>query len=252
MFLGLIKPKLTFVKTRSKVLLYYGSGLIILFILLNVFNRNALHGSITYNALVEGKDSSLTALTKAFIPEKTVIYFDDKKFRMVETGGQEGNILADFQKKEFYLIDTIEKKMIKASCMDLEEIYKDKRMRQFQPYNYEPELKETSEKAIICGFKCVKYEVVKSGFIRPNAQAEVWITKNIILDQMRYDFQTKIKRFDSPLPLSIGVRFGTILKMIVEENGVVVTYKVESINKGKPEKKLLEIPEKKEFKIVEE
>ena len=94
---------------------------------------------------------------------------------------------------------------------------------------------------MICGYRCRKYQVVKSGFVRSYASAQVWITCDIFLPQMRLDFQAENRRVLTPLSLQIGVDGGTILRMKVNEDKVVVTYTVTAISGKLAEKPLVSL-----------
>ncbi len=261
LLLGLIKPKLVIYwgsRKRTKVIFIYGLLLLLSFILFAVtLDEKELESneqreeevsiapcvSITYDISCTGSNSTGVELFKASSPVKVNISYSGNLFRMLEEGGTSGYVLADFDKKEAYLLDTLNRTATKATYTDIEESMQDENMQKMMPYHYRPQLKETSETEIICGYNCRKYKVLKSGFVRAYAKADVWITDKLLLKPMRYDFQTDYKRILNPLPLQLGVDKGTVMKAVVDENDVIVTYKVTSSSTEMPDETLFVVPE---------
>jgi len=260
MVIGLIKPGFVIfwgTAKRSKVLLIFGLILVFSFILFaatldetdlknesekTVEVKTAPYASVIYDITCEGKNNTGVELFRAFSPEKVRVCYSDNLFIMNEEGGTLGYVIADFDKKEAFMIDTINKKATKAIYTDVEETMRDENMQKLLPNHYRPKLRETSDKEVILGYNCKKYEVLKSGFIRAYAKAEIWVTEELLLKPMRYDFQTDSKRIMTPLPLQLGVEKGTVMKAVVDENDVVVTFFITSLSLEKPDDALLSIP----------
>ena len=263
--LGLIKPSIVIFwgsKTRKQILALYGSLLLLSFIFLvitvddkgskNNSEENSmlkkepvavtLNGSIIYDVSCTGSNKQGVELFKAFSPVTISIYYTEDKFRMIEKGGMAGNILSDFKNKQFYFLDSISKTAVKVACTDMENAMQEEKMRKSMPAHYRAILEETSETTDVCGLKCKKYKVMKSGFVKAYAKAVVWITNEIVLRQMRFNFETESRQILSPLPLQIGIDGGTILKMEVLENNVEVAYTARSVSKNKPDDKWFVLP----------
>ncbi len=96
---------------------------------------------------------------------------------------------------------------------------------------YSTDIEKIGDGEVIAGLPTTHYRVVKSGFVREHASAELWIHDAITLTRARW--QSKVLNEDgtekatlsaSPLPLSIPVDTGVILKIVVIENGVNLSY----------------------------
>jgi hypothetical protein len=274
LILGLIKPSIVLFwgsKTRKQAFLVYGLSLIIVFIA-SVFSagnsntkqkedtkspdnkvvlnetketipiKKSPQGSIIYEITCTGSNTQGVDVFKAFSPTIVSLYYSSDTFRMIEKGGSAGDILADFSQGKIFILDPVSKTAKKANCTDMEKEMQDLKMQKMMPTYYRAVLEETADTAAICGLECKKYKVLKSGFIKAYASAEVWITYRIDLKQMRFDFQTESQRFMTPLPLQIGIDSGTILKMTVNENNVIVTYTATSVSGLTPDIQLFELP----------
>jgi hypothetical protein len=242
LIIGIIKPSWAFCKLRKKVILLYSVVIVLSLVLFSLINNDILRGKITYEIKFEGSDSQTINLTKNYLPYNVIIYFDNEKFRMTEKGGTNADIIANTKQKKAFLLNADAKIVDTVSINDLNESMKDKNMQKLLPFHYRPLLEKIDTIDIISGYKCRLYEVKKSGFIKPEAKAKVWITKKIIIPQMRYEFQNDNFRDFSPLPLQLGVKDGTIIKMIIEEKGVKVTYQVTNIEKTKPDSSIFILP----------
>ena len=242
---GLIKPSWVLFRgkrARKQVLLIYGSALLVLFVLLAVFmpkdntpatgkagkNDAWKQGTITWKVDCSGENAAGVKLFKTFSPEKIDLSFTGDTLMLRETGGSAASIFADSGFRRVYFVDSAG--ITRGKSTDLEKEFNDEKTRKLMPEYYRAVLKETSEDTMICGYRCRKYEVVKSGFVRSYAIAEVWITHEILLPQLRFDFQAENRRVLTPLPLQIGVDGGTVLRMKVNEDKVVVTYTVTVIS----------------------
>ena len=244
---GLIRPSWVLFwgnRTRKQALFVYGTGLLVLFILLAVFmpkddtvagssgkdvkKETWKQGTITWSVECSGENAKGVKLFKTFSPEKIELSFSGDTLMLKETGGSDAGIFADSGFRRVYFRDSAG--ITRGKSTNLEKELSDEKTRKLMPEYYRAVLKETSEDAMICGYRCRKYEVVKSGFVRSYAIAEVWITHDILLPQMRFDFQAENRRVLTPLPLQIGVDGGTVLRMKVNEDKVVVTYTVTAIS----------------------
>jgi len=268
--LGLIKPSIVIywgAKNRKQVITVYGLAILLTFIffVLTIDKDSkskdkendklkdktltmAPYASITYDVSCTGSNKQGVDLFNAFSPLSVSLYYSGDKFRMLEKGGTSGNIIADFNNNKIFFLDSLAKTATKATCTDMEKEMQDVKMRKLMPTFYRAELKETTETLNICGFKCKKYKLLKSGFVKAYAKAVVWATNEIILKPLRFDFQTKNSRILTPLPLQVGIDGGTILKMEVNENNVIVTYTAVSVSKEKPADNLFVLPDKYQIK----
>ena len=253
---GLIKPSWVLFRgkrTRKQVLLIYGSAVLVLFVLLAVFmpkdntpapgkagkNDTWKQGTIAWKVDCAGENAAGVKFFKTFSPEKIDLSFTGDTLMLKETGGSAAQIFADSGFRRVYFLDSTG--ITRGKCTDLEKEFQDEKVRKLMPEHYRAALKETSADTTLCGYHCRKYEVVKSGFVRGYAKAEVWITNEILLPQLRFDFHAGNRRVLTPLPLQIGVDGGTVLRMRVNEDKVVVTYTVTAISGKLSEKPLVSL-----------
>ncbi len=261
---GLFKP--TFViywgkRTRKQVLLTYGAAILFVFVSLGFMlppsestnNSNSsiqqktegsiwASGSLQYRVECTGSNESGIKLFKSFSPESIMIYFAGDTFVMQEKGGFDSHIFADSNYKRVFFIKG--NSFSRGHCTNMETEFNNSEMQKLMPHHYRAKLEPTKQDTVICGYPCNKFIVSKSGFVRDYAKAEVWISKEVLLPQLRFDFQSReFMRTLSPLPLQIGIDNGTILKMRINEDNVIVTYTATEINKKRPNPQAIKLPE---------
>lgn len=260
---GLIKPSIVIYwgkRTRKQVLLTYGLAILVVFVSLGFMlpstegsaknsaseqskaeNTKWTSGSLLYSVECTGSNDAGVKLFKAFSPESIRIYFAGDTIVMQEKGGFDAHIFADSNYKRVYFIkgNTVSR----GHCTNMETEFNNPDMQNLMPYHYRAKLEPAKQDTVICGYTCSKFIVSKSGFVRNYAKAEVWISKEVLLPQLRFDFQSRENmRTLSPLPLQLGIENGTILKMRVDEDDVIVTYTVAEINKNRPNNTVFRLP----------
>lgn len=243
LIVGLVKPTAVVFwsksRTRAKVLLVYGLGAIVFFLLMGIVSPDdevtktqtakEFYGQIVYEASVTGDESSAKSLAEIGIPSRTIVQFGRNGFQCTEEGGlTDGTFLTDTVKNVAWFLDHQGKKAIRGVYSNIDANANDM-LKNMLPYTFRTELEKLNETQTICGFSTTKYKVLKSGFVRDYATAYVWITKDLKLPLRRYDFQTERKRMVAPLPLALINDVGAILKAEVHETGVIVTYTATSI-----------------------
>ncbi len=260
---GLIKPSIVIYwgkRTRKQVLITYGFAILVVFVSLGFMlpstdgttkssapeqhkseNAKWTSGSLLYNVECSGSNDAGVKLFKSFSPESIRIYFAGDTFVMQEKGGFDAHIFADSNYKRVYFIKA--NSISRGHCTNMETEFNNPDMQNLMPYHYRAKLEPAKQDTVICGYPCSKFIVSKSGFVRSYAKAEVWISKEVLLPQLRFDFQSRENiRTLSPLPLQLGIDNGTILRMRVDEDNVIVTYTVAEINRNRPNKSVIKLP----------
>jgi len=261
---GLFKPSFVIYwgkRTRKQVLLTYGAAILVVFVSLGFMlppaestNKSSsseqqkavgsiwASGSLLYSVECSGSNEAGIKLFNSFSPKSIKIYFAGDTFVMQEKGGFDSHIFADSNYKRVFFIKG--NSVSRGHCTNMETEFNNPDMQKLMPYHYRAKLEPTKQDTVICGYPCSKFIVSKSGFVRDYAKAEVWISKEVLLPQLRFDFQSQENmRTLSPLPLQIGIDNGTILKMKVNEDNVIVTYTVTEINNKRPNQKALNLPD---------
>jgi hypothetical protein len=204
-------------------------------------------GEVEYKVTCTGSNTEGVALFKAFSPTSVKIVFGAQGFRLDETGGSDNHVVLNLAKREAYLLDAAAQTAAKLSYYGLDDVA-DEQLKAFMPYQFKTDLADTGRTATICGQSCREYTVVKSGFLRAGASAKVWLTDAFTFRPSRYNFETDARRVISPLPLSLPVPKGAILKLEVNEDNVVAVYEAVRLTRSAPPAQLFEPPP--DYKLV--
>jgi hypothetical protein len=254
MLIGLIKPSRVLFgaknPNRKKIWFIYGTtevllvvGIFIVAVVTAKSDEKIFYGSVTYQVSCEGTNQEGVAIFKTFSPERITVYWDKDKFKMVENGGLNYTVVSDLNTNKHFLVNDSLKICYKISCVNLDQQFDSTPdLKKILPYSYKPELEVTSETETICGHKCTKYRILKSGFMRSQAEGWVWLTQEIKLPPSRFDYQNDKQRVLSPLPLQFGFE-GTALKLTINEEGVIVTYLVSKIEEMKTDENWFTLPQ---------
>lgn len=204
-------------------------------------NIPVFQGTLVYEAEAQADDTNELRLFYDFSPVRVSLYFADDKFRMIESGGlSKGNILLHASEKKVWHLDTIRKIAHSGVYSDLDnasDILKDQ-----MPDHFSPTVEDTHETDTILGFVCKKLEVVRSGFVRSDSKTFLWVTDAFQLPHARYDIQTDINKVTAPVPVSIGYKEGTVLKMQIDDKGLIVTYTATKTDTATLASSFFEIP----------
>lgn len=195
-----------------------------------VTTAQQFEGTITYTTTIEGEGDMLE-LTKAFMPNTYVVYLkngyyrldevsdDGTKTAVLEVAGKKAkvkNVDGEIQEGNGYSIDAL-----------------DDQVKAFAPQNYTTEMKATGKEAVINGYKCKQYKVLKSGFVKANAEAYIWVTTDIKLPRFRYDIETQWYRMIAPIPASIPVEEGVVVRSDITESDVRVVIELNEVSEEK-------------------
>ena len=216
-------------------------------ILNNQNNKKIIKGTVVFTAKATGKKEGTDLFKLA--ANKIIVYWGNGKYRQDELNGlSEGSVLYNLKTRKSYYLLHKKKQAIKATVNDLSKM--DAKVKKFLPHLFYYKLEPTGEKEKILGHLTTVYKLLKSNFVRKGAKAKVWIADDINFPHTQYDFQTEWRRMIAPLPLSFGIKEGAVLKAVVVENGVTVTYQVVSIAEDIINDKVFEIP--KGYNITKE
>lgn len=194
-----------------------------------VQNVPVFQGKIIYEASARAEHPNDLKLFYDFSPTKIEVWFSGTKFRMVETGGlSKGNILLDTEVKKAWQLDGIKKIAFEAVYSDLDNA--SEILKREMPDHFSPTVEHTHDTDTILGYVCKKLAVLRSGFVRSESETYLWVTNEIVLPPSRFDIQTEVNKVTVPIPISIGYKEGTVLKMQIDDEGLVVTYEVTEID----------------------
>jgi formylglycine-generating enzyme required for sulfatase activity len=198
-------------------------------------------GHVVYEQSAEGESDGAKAF-RGLAAGKVTVYFSEKGHRQEEDGGlNEGAVILRTGAKGALFLDPKKRTSERGGGMDLE---KDrKKLEAFMPWHYKTELEALDETDTICGYPVRKYRVKKSAFVKKDAVAHIWIAETLSLPARRYQFEFEYKRITSPIPLSIPVPKGAILKAHIVDAGVPVTIVATEVVAGEPDASLFVKPE---------
>ncbi len=172
-------------------------------------------GRVVYSVAAEGTDTAQLELFRAFSASSyTLVYGTNGRIRMTESGGATGlDILIDLKRKRYFQLRGFERTAYVLKRTDYE--------GKFPPLLLDPQ----NERDTIDGYPCLKYKVLNSIFVRRGATAYIWVQDSITLPMERGEY-TGHEGFRAffPLPCVLGVQSGTVMRLVVQEGGVVVTY----------------------------
>jgi hypothetical protein len=198
-------------------------------------------GEVDYKVSAGGSNEEGLAAFKLFSPTAIKIIYGREGFRIIETGGMENNVLLNYARGAAYLLDAGAKTATKVGVMNLDD-EDGAKLASIMPYHYRTDMQPTGKTENVAGQSCREYKVLKSAFIREGATASICVAEAIRFKPSRYSFQNESKRADSPLPLSLPVPAGAILKLEVNESGVSVTYEAVKITPGTPAAAVFSVP----------
>ena len=172
---------------------------------------------------------------------KVTVHIGTDGYRQDENGGiNEGSVIIRTGSKAALKLNHKKKTSERGGGTRLDDM--DAKMKAFMPQHFKSELKATPDTATIAGHPTRKFEVIKSAFVRQGATAHVWIAEDLDIGKHRYNFEFEFSRVTAPIPLSIPVDKGTILKAEILENGTLVTIVASEVAKGEPKADLLTKP----------
>jgi len=204
-------------------------------------------GEVEYKVSASGSNKEGVAAFKSFSPERIRVVYGRQGFRLIETGGSEHNVLLNYATGVAYLLDAEAKTATKVSVANLDS-EDNAQMAAFMPYHYQTDLRPTGN---VGGHACREYQVLTSAFVRKGAKASVCVAEAVRFKPSRYSFESESRRVDSPLPLSLPVKQGAILRMEINESGVTAVYEAEKITPGAPAAELFSVPAGYEIKANE-
>lgn len=195
-------------------------------------------GTLVFTQSAVGEQAEVV---EGFAPSTITITIGSSAYRQDEEGGMnEGSYIVHDSSNAALKLDHAESttELGTATAMgDLEEVVKN-----FMPQNFTTKLKPTGETATIAGYTTKKYKVLESGFVNAGAEAYIWISKDLSIPRHRYNFGFEWSRVTAPIPMSIPLEDGTILKTEITENNTTVTIEAISIEAGDPDPTLFEKP----------
>lgn len=201
---------------------------------------NYFLGEVEYKVSFGGSNREGLESLKIFSPTHVKIMFGQQGFRLIETGGLDHHVLLDFSQRQAYLLNVAEKTASKVNYYSLDDNVE--QMQAVLPYHYRTELAATGQTATICGQACREYKILKSGFVRAGATGTVWIAEAIKFRPSRYNFENDTRRVISPLPLSLPIPTGAILKAEIIEDNVSLTYEAVSLKPATPAAEVFSLP----------
>lgn len=193
------------------------------------------HGGVLYTITSQGDSSSTEMqLFQALAPvEHTVVFGSGRRIRLRDREGISGtNMIIDLDSNRYYQLDEDEHKALVLTRADYEGY--------FLPTVLEP--MEESEK--IDGYPSRKYRIVSSQFVRRGAVGYAWVTDRVRLLRERGDYNHEASGFRGlfPLPMVLGVEEGTVMKLVITEDGVTVTYTAD-LQSGNPDDEVFTVPQ---------
>lgn len=198
-------------------------------------------GEVEYGVTASGSNKEGVTAFKAFSPTRFKVIFGQQGFRLIETGGAGNNVLLNYGTGAAHLLDPVAKTATKINYGNLDDESAEQ-MASILPFHYRTDMQPTGKTATISGQSCREYKVLKSAFIRTGATASIWIAEGINFKRSRYSFQNESSRADSPLPLSVAIPKGAIMKMLINESNVVVIYEAVRLKPGAPVADMFNVP----------
>ncbi|MDA1193681.1 MAG: hypothetical protein O2894_00700 [Planctomycetota bacterium] len=177
-------------------------------------------GTVTYSMTAEGDEAKLVA---EFTASRLDLAFTPTHYRQQETGGlTPGILIVDRSASSAVRLFPAQREFARAGgVQDLDAV--DPRVKALLTRQFETKLEATDETATICGYETRKHKVLSSGFVR--GEGYVWITDAVTMPRCRFDVGFRDEtRIISPLPVSIPLTRGMILKVAVTERGTTVTW----------------------------
>ena len=197
-------------------------------------------GRVVYEQTATG-DSDGAKSFRSMAAKRVVVHFAKGMHRQDEEGGMNaGSYIVRADKVGSLKLDHTKRRTERGGAMDLEKT--DEKVKAFMPWHFKTDLEKTDETDTILGHAVRRYKVKRSAFVRQGATAYVWIAEDVNLPKRRYQFEFEFTRAISPVPLSIPVPKGAILKAEILDQGTPVTITVTALEPGTPDPKLFEKP----------
>lgn len=197
-------------------------------------------GTIEYKQSATGGDGA-----KAFnglAAAKIVVHIGEKAYRQDEHGGMnEGSVIIRDGSRVALRLNHKKKTSELGKGSKLEDL--NPKVKELMQGHFNTPLEDTGENAKIAGYEAKKYKVTKSPFIRQGATAHIWVAEDLEIGRHRYDFNFEYKRIIAPVPQSIPVKKGTVLKAVIVEYGNTVTMQVVRVDKKTPPAELFKKPD---------
>ncbi len=202
---------------------------------------DTFEGKLSYRIRVEQADSNYMKRLFQFVPERVDIWMQDSMFRILEHGGaSKGNVVVNLKEDVSWQIDTNEKTIYQGQYANLDDAPES--IRTTLPDHYRAVLEATGNSEEINGFSCNEYLVTRSGFLSPDAEARVWITKDLLLPSCRFDIETEVNSVSMPLPIQIGVDGGTILRLTYSQSDQTIVYELTDIDDSEVADEVFTLP----------
>ena len=188
-------------------------------------------GTLVYKQSAVGGDGAKAF--KNMAAEKITVHIGTKAYRQDEHGGlYAGSAIVRLGSPFALRLNATKKTSELGRANRIEDL--SPKMRKMMPHHFHTPLEATGETEKIAGYTTKKYKILRSPFVKTGATAHIWVAEELEIGRHRYDFQFRAARFTSPLPQSIPVDKGTILKVVVLEKGTTVTVVVSQVTVGEP------------------
>lgn len=204
-------------------------------------------GTIVYAASASGEEESSKLFNDSQADEVRITWTREGFEQRENSGWNRGKTFYKYTEEKALNCRDAEQTLVKMGVQDFAKT--DPEVKKFMPHLFAYEIKKTGKSEIIAGYKCDHYEVIKSGFVKAGATAEVWITSDLKLPPSQFSFESEWRRILALLPLQYGFTEGAVMKAVTREpsftgNGSVeVTYVVKEVLKGDIPDGFLEAPE---------
>lgn len=198
-------------------------------------------GRVVFEQTATG-DSDGAKAFRGLAARRIVVHFGARAYRQDEDGGlNEGSYLVRLDAPGSLRLDHAKRTSERGGAMDLDA--SEKQVKAFMPWHFKTDLEKTDATDTILGHAVRRYRVKRSAFVAKGATAHVWIAEDLVLPPRRFQFEFEARRTTSPIPLSIPVPKGTILKAEIVDQGTPVTIVATAIEPGTPDAALFTKPE---------
>ena len=198
-------------------------------------------GRVVFEQSAEG-DGEGAKMFRGLAASKVTVHFSPDGHRQDEEGGMnEGSVILRNDVLGALFLHHRAKRAERGGGTDLDA--QGDAMKSFMPWHYKTDLEPLEETDTICGYAVRKYRVKKSAFVKPDAKAHIWIAEKLQLPKRRYQFEFQARSIISPIPLSIPVPKGAILKAHIVDAGTPVTIVATEVEAGAPDPSLFQKPE---------
>lgn len=188
-------------------------------------------GVVEFTQSIEGGEESEWA--KDLIASKIRVTYGAQHVRMDRDQGlQEGSVIIPLDSKKALRLDHKEYSSELGSAYSLDRDGDD--IREFMPDHFATKLEAMEGELNICGHKAKKYKIIRSAFVAPGAEAYLWIAEDLKLPRRRFQCEFPSGTVVAPLPLSIPVDKGSVVRTQITERSSCVTTTVSSILPAKP------------------